>query len=628
MKKKCVSSIGGQAVLDGVMMRGTKSMAIAVRAADGSIMVESERFKESSAQKTINKIPVVRGIVNFAKSLAIGMRTTTRSTEVFGMDDEEPSKFEKWLSKTFKIDIMDVVTFVGIILGVILSIGLFVVIPNLIAWGIFQIPGLPSIQSPFSKNIASEGYSFGQNFGYNVLYNVITGFMRVAIFVGYIALISKMKDIRRLFMYHGAEHKTITCFEHGLELTPKNAQQFTTAHDRCGTTFMFIVMVVSILFFTVLPVDMLVPVQGAVLQVVVRVLIRIALVPVVAGVSYEFLKWFAKYDNMFARACKKPGLLLQKLTTREPEDDMLEVAIAAFNEVMALDSDPARPTQKFEFFTTPERIVKKMETTLESKEEAELIAMFVSGAKNRTELYDGRRITKDQQDRAYAYATRCQKGAPIQYVLGTACFYGYDFICDQRALIPRQDTERLAEEAIKVVKEKENAEALDICTGSGIVAITIAKETTATVTASDISADALRLAELNASRLNVDVMFKQGSFFAPHHGKKFDVITANPPYIPGGQIAELDKKVKDYEPRLALDGGADGLDAYRDICKQAGDYLKDDGVLLLEVGIGQAGKVAGMLSDYDVNIVLDYNDPPIERVVVARKKSNLKKEEE
>lgn len=621
-----MSSIGGQAVLDGVMMRGRGAMAIAVRAADGSVMIESERLKDTPAQKTINKIPIVRGIVSFARSLVVGMRTTTRSTEVFGMDDEEPSKFEKWLAKTFKIDIMDVVTFVGIVLGVILSVGLFVVIPNLIAWAFFQIPGLPAIQSPFVKNIGADEYSFWQNFGYNVLYNVISGFMRVLIFVGYIALISKMKDIHRLFMYHGAEHKTITCFENGLELTPKNAQRFSTAHDRCGTTFMFIVMIVSILFFTVLPVDMLIPVQGAVLQVIVRILVRLALVPVVAGVSYEFLKWFAKYDNLFARACKKPGLLLQRLTTREPEDDMLEVAIAAFNEVMALEADLTRPTQKFEFFTTPERIVKKMELTLGNKEEAELIAMFVSGAKNRTDLYDGRRINKDQQDRAYSYASRCQKGAPIQYVLGTACFYGYDFACDQRALIPRQDTERLAEEAIKEVKARENAEVLDICTGSGIVAITIKKETNASVTASDISADALQLAGINAAKLNAEITFKQGSFFAPHRGKTFDVITANPPYIPGGQIAELDKKVKDYEPRLALDGGADGLDAYRDVCAQAKQYLKENGVLLMEVGIGQAEKVAEMLPDYDVRFVYDYNDPPIARVVVAKPKKGNKEE--
>lgn len=619
MKKKCVCSIGGQAVLDGVMMRGTKAMAIAVRAADGSVMVESERLKTSPAKQKIAKIPVLRGIVNFANSLAVGMRTTTRSTEVFGYDDEEPSKFEKWLAKTFKVDIMDVVTFIGVVLGVILSIGLFVVIPNLIAWGIFQIPGLPSIGSPFAKEISEEGYSFWQNFGYNVLYNVITGFFRVAIFIGYIALISKMKDIRRLFMYHGAEHKTISCYEHGLELNPKNAQQFTTQHDRCGTTFMFIVMVVSILFFTVLPVDLLIPVKAGVLQIVVRMLVRIALIPVVAGVSYEFLKVFAKYDNAFARACKKPGLLLQKLTTKEPEDDMIEVAIAAFNEVLALEADPTRPTRKFEFFTTPEKLVKKIAGILDDKTDAEIIAMYVTGADNRTELYDGRKVNKDQEDRAIAYAKRRLKGAPVQYVLGSTCFYGYDFICDQRALIPRQDTEILVEQAIKVVKEKENAEALDICTGSGCVAITIAKETGISVTASDISADALALAKLNADRLDVDIEFKQGSFFSPHKGKTFDVITANPPYIPGGEIAELDKSVRDYEPRLALDGGPDGLDAYRDIAKQAGAYLKEGGVLLLEVGVGQAEKVAEMLVGYEVSMVEDYNDPPIKRVVIAKK---------
>lgn len=599
-------------------------MAIAVRAQDGSVMIESERFESSPAKQKIAKIPILRGIVNFAGSLAIGMRTTTRSTEVFGFDDdEEPSKFEKWLSKTFKVDIMDVITAIGVILGVIFSLGLFVVIPNLVAWGVFQIPGLPSIHSPFAKDISAAEYSFWQNFGYNVLYNVITGTLRVSIFIAYIALISKMKDIRRLFMYHGAEHKTISCYEHGLELNAKNAQQFTTAHDRCGTTFMFIVMVVSILFFTVLPIDMLIPVSSGILQIVVRLLVRIALIPIVAGVSYEFLKLFAKYDNKFARACKKPGLLLQKLTTREPEDDMIEVAIAAFNEVIALEADPNRPTQKFQFFTTPERLVKKLQGIIEDKTDAELIVMYVTGSKNRTELYDGKRITKDQSDRAVEYAQRRKKGAPVQYVLGTACFYGYDFICDQRVLIPRQDTEILAEQAIKTVKEKERAEVLDICTGSGCVAITIAKETDAVVTASDISAEALEVAKLNASRLGAEVAFKQGSFFAPHKGKVFDVITANPPYIPGGQIAELDKSVRDYEPRLALDGGADGLDAYRDICRQANSYLKEDGVLLLEVGIGQADKVAELLKDgYDVSTVEDYNDPPIKRVVIARKNNN------
>ncbi len=628
MKKKRVCSIGGQAVLDGVMMRGKKAMATAVRSSDGSILIESERLVCSDGKKKIAKVPVLRGIVNFADSLFVGMRTTTRSTEVFGADEEEePTKFEKWLAEKLHIDVMNVVTAVGVILGVLLSVGLFIVLPLLVAQGIFALAKLPVPSGKLLFFAGSDApFSAGQIFGYNVLYNLILGVVRMSIFIGYIALISKMKDIRRLFMYHGAEHKTISCYENEEELTPKNAQRFSTQHDRCGTTFLFIVMAVSILFFTILPIDLIIPIENGVLQVVVRILLRIALVPIVAGVSYEFLKLFAKYDTKFSRAMKKPGLALQKLTTKEPADDMLEVAIAAFNEVLLLESDPTYPTKKFDLSVPAASVVKRLEKKLGDKTDAELIVMYVCGANTRTELYDGRKLDKGQTERAEKYADRRKTGAPLQYVIGSTCFMGMDFVCDARALIPRQDTEILAEQACRAAEKKDNPKVLDICTGSGVIAVTVKKTVSkAVVTASDISADALSLAKINAERLGADITFRTGSFFAPHKGEKFDIVTANPPYIPTGDIGGLDVSVKDYEPHLALDGGADGLDAYRDIASQIDEYLCEDGYLFLEAGFGQAEAIGAMFSQYEVSFVEDYNTPPVRRVVVCHKKPTEEK---
>ena len=608
--------------MEGVMMRGRNSTAIAVRDTDGQIVIESERLKLSEKRKKIAKIPILRGIVSFFDSFVSGMKITMRASEVFGEDSSEaPSKFEKWLAKTFKVDIMNVVLTIGGILGVVLAIALFVIIPQVVALAIFQGAGLIAVD--FSNGVwnAFKTSTQGLGFGWNMLYEVIRGVVRMIIFVGYIALVGLMKDIKRLFMYHGAEHKTISCYENGLELTPENAKKMSRQHDRCGTTFLFIVMIVSMLFFTVVPVSML-DVGNGFLTFLVQLLIRITLIPLVAGVSYEFLKLFARYDNVFTRICKAPGLALQKLTTREPEDSMLEVAIAAFNEVLKLEEDPAYETKKFTTFTTVEKAIAVLNGLLgeEKKTESEIIVMTVIGAKTRTELYDGRRITKEQLALCKKYAENRLTGAPLQYVLGTTCFYGLDFATDTRALIPRFDTEILVERALKVIEERQNPDVLDLCTGSGCIAVTIKKNAECTVYASDISQEAIELAKQNAEKLGADVTFATGSLFMPYKDKKFDVIVSNPPYIPSGDIKGLDKEVADYEPRLALDGGEDGLNYYRDIVMSVKKHLNDDGCILFEVGIGQAEQVAEILRSegFTTETFNDYNDPPIPRVVLGR----------
>lgn len=623
MKKKNVCGIGGQAVLEGVMMRGKNSYAIAVRNGEGEIVMESERPKVTDKKKKALKIPVLRGIISFFDAFVSGLKITMRASEVFGEADEAPSKFEKWLAKTFKIDIMNVVLTVGGVLGIILAIALFVVLPQIAALGIFAGAGLIEVNMDAGVWNAFRTSTTGLGFWWNMLYEVIRGFVRIIVFVGYIALVSLMKDIKRLFMYHGAEHKVISCYEHGLPLTVENAKTMSTKHDRCGTTFLFIVMIVSMLFFTVVPVSMI-DVGNGFLTFIVQLVIRLALIPVVAGISYEFLKLFAKYDNLFSRACKAPGLWLQKLTTKEPDEKMLEVSIAAFNEVLKLESDPEYPTKKFVTFTTVEKAVAVTEKILGEgkKHEAELIAMTVTGAERKSDLYDGRRISKQQLEECKKYAKNRLGGAPLQYVLGETCFYGFNIKTDTRALIPRFDTEFLAEEGIKAVKEiyekrGSKPEVLDLCTGSGCVAIAVKKSAECEMYASDVSKEALELAKENAERLGADIKFSSGSLFIPFRKKRFDIILSNPPYIPSGDINGLDKEVKDYEPRLALDGGADGLDYYRDICSSVKKHLKNGGKLILEAGAGQAEKVAEMLEGFETEFISDYNNPPVKRVIKA-----------
>ncbi|MGN1043003.1 MAG: peptide chain release factor N(5)-glutamine methyltransferase [Christensenellales bacterium] len=602
MKNKNCCNIGGQAVLEGVMMRGESSMATAVRDSDGKIVIESSRFTPTKEKSKIYRVPVIRGMINFATSFVSGMKITMRSTEVYGdASTEEPSRFEKWLAKTFKVDIMNVVIAVGVILGVLLSLGLFVFVPQLVATGIFKLARL---------SVAG--------FGMSVLYNFIAGFIRMLIFILYLVLVSLMKDVKRLFMYHGAEHKTISCYEHGLPLTVENAQKMTTVHDRCGTTFMFIVMVFSILFFAIFPVELLAG-GGEVVNFILRILSRIIMIPIVAGISYELLKLFAKYDNAFTRICKKPGLWLQKLTTKQPDDSMVEVAIAAFNEVLKLEEDKEYPTRSFVTYATVEKTVKGFSEALGNKAEAELILMNVLGAKTKTELYDGRRVSSEQEKQCAVYVKRRLKGAPLQYVLGETCFYGLDFKTDSRALIPRFDTEVVAEAAIESAKKYASPEILDLCTGSGAIAIAIKKNLPESkVTATDVSVAATELCKENAEKNDCEIEILEGSMFMPVRGRTFDVIVSNPPYICTGDIASLDKEVREYEPLSALDGGQDGLDFYRDIANAVKKYLKDNGTLVLETGIGQAEKVAELLGEgYEISFVKDMNNPPVNRAVVA-----------
>ena len=312
-------SVGGQAVMEGVMMKSDVGIAMAVRRADGKIVKSYQKFRSKAQKGTFWGLPVVRGVVAFVESLKTGMDTTTKSAELYGEGfEEEPSKFEKWLADKLHVDIMNVVMGVGIILGLALAVGLFMFLPQLIASLIF------------GKAVSGAADK------YYVWRSLLEGLIRLAIYVGYLFAVSGIKDIRRVFMYHGAEHKTIACYEAGEEeLTPENAMKYKRLHPRYGTNYLFLVMAISIIVLTLVDVVMHAlgfPPEGMgrAAAFLIRFLVRIICLPLIAGVSYEVLRAAAKTDNWLTKAVRAPGMALQLITTREPELDMLEVAIYAF----------------------------------------------------------------------------------------------------------------------------------------------------------------------------------------------------------------------------------------------------------------------------------------------------------
>lgn len=308
------TDIGGQAVIEGVMMRSEKGTALVVRRGDGSLAKEFHHKRTRYKKGSFPTWPVVRGVYAFFNALSDGMSITTRAAEMLGEEEEEPSKFEKWLAKRFNKSAMDIVKWVAIVLAVVLAIGLFFLLPI----GIISL-----LELIFGKMSA-------------VWSAVVQGLVRLAIFLLYIYGISKIKDIKRVFMYHGAEHKTIACYEAELPMTPENAAKCTRLHPRCGTNYLFLTMAVSIVVTTVVSaLCTLIPGftvwhDASKLNSFLFRLARIVLILPIAGISYEVLKAAAKHENLFCRIVRAPGLALQHLTTKEPTEDMLEVAIASF----------------------------------------------------------------------------------------------------------------------------------------------------------------------------------------------------------------------------------------------------------------------------------------------------------
>lgn len=305
------STVGGQAVIEGVMMRGSKGIATAVRKSDGEIVVEFEESVPYAKRNKILALPVVRGFVTLIDSLIVGIKTLNFSASFFEEEESEPSKFDEIFEKIFKDKASDVISVITLIISLAFSVLVFFILPT------------------FAANIFKR-----VNVNNTIALNLIEGLIRVLIFLIYIFLIGKMKDIHRVFQYHGAEHKTIFCYENEVELTPGNAMKFGRLHPRCGTNFLFLVMIVSILLFSLTG-------WNSLWQ---RIVYRIVLLPVVSGLTYELIRWMGKSSSGISGILAYPGIMLQKLTTQEPDLDMLEVAIKSLKAAEGIEESECTGT--------------------------------------------------------------------------------------------------------------------------------------------------------------------------------------------------------------------------------------------------------------------------------------------
>ncbi len=718
IKEACPTSIGGQAVMEGVMMQGPDRRALAMRLPSGELYL---RTKKKPADSKVMKVPFVRGIVAFARSLVNGMGTLMESADILEMYapeeyGEEPGKFEAWVNKKFGArTAWNMMMTSAVIFAVVISIVFFVILPT---W-------LVNFLGKWVTNA--------------IVLNLFEGLLRIAMFIGYVAAIRNMEDIKTLFRYHGAEHKTIHCYENDRLLIPENAAQFPTLHPRCGTSFMVFVLIISLLLFSFLGWP----------NLALRIISRLLLIPVIAGISYELLKWAGRSSSKVVRVLSWPGLMLQKLTTAEPTLDQLEVAILSLKAVLV---DPAVPeisgfvdkdgnlvrsaleeeqisremdewaaeveahteankkasaeaieeNEKMDnrtVFEEPDPIpateedikeairfleeldsdgytivapeetdgrtivraivdreaaqakartmarrytrdIKTYENALawgqaalgmlaNGKNEARIIMSYATGLSSTELITRAKELMRDDDFDEYEKRIYARiEGVPLQYIVGIQEFMGLPFRVNRSVLIPRLDTEVLVENVLELIKRlsRKDSEILDMCTGSGAIGISISvKCPDAVVTLTDASEEALHTAMGNAglNEVNRRCVFLKGDMFeAIPEDKTYDIIVCNPPYIKSDVIDTLDVEVKDHEPRMALDGGKDGLDYYRILADEASMHIRSGGYLALEIGSDQGKAVKKLLEDADTyaSVEVKRDLAGLDRVVIAERK--------
>ena len=573
-QNKCICSIGGQALIEGVMMQSKTTQALAVKNDEGFVEVKTRRLKP---MKVISKIPILRGCVAFIRSLISGTKLVYESSEVAFPEEETPGTAG-----------MTIAT----LLSLVLAIGLFFVLPSLV---------VSAVEWLFS--ITVDKY----------LVSLFEGIVRILIFIVYLLLVSKLNDIKRTFMYHGAEHRTINCYESGQTLSVENVQKHSTRHNRCGTTFLFFVMLTSILVIALATyLASLVGLGEFATGKLTRILFRLILLPLIAGFSYELLQGLAKLeDNKFVSFLRAPGLALQRLTTYEPDDEMTKIAITAFTLVMQMDENPNMQEQNFGLYPIPqmrEFIKTRLKQTDADEAEADWILCSVLKVK-RGSLSQHEPLNKEQFRAVMKIVKEREKNIPLDYILGESEFYGIKINVSSSVLIPRLDTEIVVETALKHIKDGD--EVLDLMTGSGCIARAVSQNSNAVVYASDISKDAISVAKTNFD----------GEIFCSdvfeNINKVFDVIISNPPYIPTAVVNNLEKEVT-CQPRLALDGGESGLDVYEKIAKTLGKALKTGGTLVLEIGYDQGQSVPKIFASHFESVSVEKDLSQNDRVVVCK----------
>lgn len=562
--KKC--EVGGQAVIEGVMMRGSKGQATAVRTPDKEIKIEFKKIIPITKKYKFLNIPFIRGIFVLVDSLITGINTLNYSASFFEDEDEVESKFEIWLKNKFGDKSNDLIIGATMMLSFFIAIGLFVALPT-------------GIASLFNMRLTMPAIAL----------NLIEAAIRITILLIYMYSISKMEDIYRVFQYHGAEHKSIFCYESGEELTVENVRKFGRFHPRCGTNFLFLIMFVSIIIFSFTG-------WGGFFE---RLILRIILIPFVSGITYELIRWLGKNDNKLSKIIAYPGLKLQELTTKEPDDDQIEVAIAAL-----MSAEGIKPKEK-----TIGDLLDIASKTLKAEDidtymlDAQLLLCNVL-AKDKVYIITNREKEVSAKDeKEYLSLIEKRKGKmPIKYILGETEFMGLDFDIEEGVLIPRGDTEILVEEVLSIVEDDDEIEICDLCSGSGAIGISIASyRKKVRVDEIDFYNIPEKITKKNIVKHGLEdrVSFIKSDLLteAIKEGKKYSIIVSNPPYIKAYEIDNLMDDVKKYEPHVALDGGDDGLIFYRRIIKESKYVLKENGVLAFEIGHDQGEDVSELMKE-------------------------------
>lgn len=581
--KKC--DVGGQAIIEGVMMRGSKGLATAIRTPSGKIEVNVKKTNPITKKYKFLNIPIIRGAVVLIDSLIVGIKTLNYSASFFE-EDEEESKFDIWLKeKLGDKGANDLLVTFTMMISLLVAAGLFLGIPTAIA-SLFKNTGISS-----------------------VALNLIEAIIRIAILIAYMFLISKLDDIYRVFQYHGAEHKTIFCYEADEKLTVENVRKFGRLHPRCGTNFLFLTMLVSVILFSLTG-------WGGFWQ---RLILRIVLMPIVAGITYEIIKWLGRTESKLGKIIAYPGLKLQELTTKEPDDAQLEVAIESLKAAEGIEYKK----KIGELLIDGNKILKEANIDTYILDTQLLLGKVLGKDKLYLITNKEEEVSKFKEREFYSLIEKRKNKMPISYILKTTEFMGLDLHVEEGVLIPRGDTEILVEETLKFMDEDKEYEVCDLCCGSGAIGISIAhfRENTKVdlidyydvpekVTKRNIVKQKLsNRAKFIKSDLLNEVINQQ---------KKYDILVSNPPYIKEEVIDTLMEDVKDYEPHTALSGGNDGLDFYRRIVDDSDKILKENGILAFEIGHDQGEEVSNLMIEKgykNVRVVKDLAG--LDRVVIG-----------
>lgn len=574
--------IGGQGLLDGVMMSGIRGTATAKRKDSGSIDLRLDRIYKNQKETGFRSFPFFRGFFVLGYSINSALGGFDISSEI--IKEIFSSEQLKKLKKIFKTTEKKLAHKIVMIMAFTLAMSVFIVAPSVITY----ILNLFINTNPY-------------------ILSIIEGVVAFAILVMYFLVLGRNDEISDMFRYHGAEHKSIFCYENGKELSIENVREQKRFHIRCGTNLLFMSFMICSFLYIFISWN----------NIFVRILLKIVIIPVAASISYEFINFAATSKSIVAKVIAFPGLRMQLLTTKEPTDSQIEVAILALKKAEGLKMEKTIR----ELLNEANQILKK--AGIESYVlDAQLLMCKVLDQNKLSLMMNAFDIVpSDKAEEFMNLVKKRQTRCPIAYLLGTTEFMNIDFAVEEGVLIPRPDTEILVEEVLKHIEKYEELDICDLCCGSGAIGITIAEYRINTkVDLLDIDDTPKRVTTKNIKSFELEnrAKFIQSDLFSGIGEKKYDIIVSNPPYIREEVIETLMDDVKNFEPHLALSGGEDGLIFYRRITQDSVKLLKRKAILAFEIGHDQAEEVKTLMEENgfkNISVVKDLAG--LDRVVIG-----------